>query len=328
MKVVETLRDTATVTICSGQSYLWRGRTLENDGFYADTVWQPEARFSAIYALRLIVAYPTNIISARTGDICADADGFDIFFEYTGQKPTHYSVYFDALAKREGFVDIINEPLYGEMVAHIQLPQFNSIAYETHPYYVRPDYYTLHIALDNGVCGISRSDSIELLIKYPSWIIEQNWMDVVAPLKAAYNGGFEFANTEWFINGVPQPKATAGYLYSTELIKGDQVVMKATRKGENDAIPTCPLVITDPVTTANDVPVIVNPTQAPKTRPVFKVTAPKDGLYEVYSATGTLLLKGTLLAGETELTLPATSGIYFIRTRQGDETATHKVLIF
>ena len=60
----------------------------------------------------------------------------------------------------------------------------------------------------------------------------------------------------------------------------------------------------------------------------FKVTAPKDGLYEVYSATGTLLLKGTLLAGETELTLPATSGIYFIRTRQGDETATHKVLIF
>ena len=328
MKVVETLRDTATVTICSGQSYLWRGRTLENDGFYADTVWQPEARFSAIYALRLIVAYPTNIISARTGDICADADGFDIFFEYTGQKPTHYSVYFDALAKREGFVDIIDEPLYGEMVAHIQLPQFNSIAYETHPYYVRPDYYTLHIALDNGVCGISRSDSIELLIKYPSWIIEQNWMDVVAPLKAAYNGGFEFANTEWFINGVQQTKATAGYLYSTELIKGDQVVMKATRKGENYAIPTCPLVITDPVTTANDVPVIVNPTQAPKTRPVFKVTAPKDGLYEVYSATGTLLLKGTLLAGETELTLPATSGIYFIRTRQGDETATHKVLIF
>ena len=153
-------------------------------------------------------------------------------------------------------------------------------------------------------------------------------MDVVAPLKAAYNGGFEFANTEWFINGVPQPKATAGYLYSTELIKGDQVVMKATRKGENYAIPTCPLIITDPVTTANDVPVIVNPTQAPKTRPVFKVTTPKDGLYEVYSATGTLLLKGTLQAGETELTLPATSGIYFIRTRQGDETATHKVLIF
>ena len=298
MKVVETLRDTATVTICSGQSYFWRGRTLENDGFYADTVWQPEARFSAIYALRLIVAYPTNIVSARTGDICADADGFDIFYEYTGQKPTHYSVYFDALAKREGFVDIIDEPLYGEMVAHIQLPQFNSIAYETHPYYVRPDYYTLHIALDNGVCGISRSDSIELLIKYPSWIIEQNWMDVVAPLKAAYNGGFEFANTEWFINGVPH------------------------------AIPTCPLVITDPVTTANDVPVIVNPTQAPKTRPVFKVTAPKDGLYEVYSATGTLIRKGMLQAGETELTLPSTSGIYFIRVEQGEESSSHKVLIF
>lgn len=328
LKVVETLRDTATVTICSGQSYIWRGKTFENDGFYVDTIWQPESRFSAIYALRLIVAYPTNIVSTRTGDICADADGFDIFFEYSGQKPTHYSVYFDALAKREGFEDIINEPLYGEMVAHIQLPKFSSIAYETHPYYIRPDYYTLHIALDNGVCGISRSDSIELLIKYPSWIIEQNWMDVVAPLKSEYNGGFEFANTEWFINGVQQTQATAGYLYSTELIKGDQVVMKATRKGENYSVPTCPLIISDPVTTANDVPVIVTPTQAPKTRPIFKVTALKDGRYEVYSATGTIIQKGTLHAGETELTLPSTSGIYFIRTQQGDESASHKVLIF
>lgn len=328
MKVVETLRDTATVTICSGQSYTWRGKKIEADGFYADTVWQPETRFSAIYALRLIVAYPTNIVSARTGDICADADGFDIYFEYAGERPTHYSVYFDALAKREGFVDIIDEPLYGEMVAHIQLPQFNSIAYETHPYYVRPDYYTLHIALDNGVCGISRSDSVTLLIKYPSWILEQNWMDVVAPLKSAYNGGFEFAKTEWFVNDVPQPKATAGYLYSTELIKGDQVVMKATRKGENYAIPTCQLVITDPVTTNHDVPVIVNPTQAPKTRPIFKVTAPQDGLYEVYSATGLLILKGTLLAGETEVTLPPTNGMFFIRALQGSETSSHKVLVY
>ena len=328
MKVVETLRDTATVTICSGQSYTWRGKKIEADGFYADTVWQPESRFSAIYALRLIVAYPTNIVSARTGDICADADGFDIYFEYAGERPTHYSVYFDALAKREGFVDIIDEPLYGEMVAHIQLPQFNSIAYETHPYYVRPDYYTLHIALDNGVCGISRSDSVTLLIKYPSWILEQNWMDVVAPLKSAYNGGFEFAKTEWFVNDVPQPKATAGYLYSTELIKGDQVVMKATRKGENYAIPTCPLTITDPATTNHDVPVIVNPTQAPKTRPIFKVTAPQDGLYEVYSATGLLILKGTLLAGETEITLPPTNGMFFIRALQGSETSSHKVLVY
>ena len=328
LKVVETLRDTATVTICSGQSYTWRGKTFEDDGLYVDTIWQPESRFSAIYALRLIVAYPTNIVSARTGDICADADGFDIYFEYAGQKPTHYSVYFDALAKREGFVDIIDEPLYGEMVAHIRLPQFNSIAYETHPYYVRPDYYTLHIALDNGVCGISRSDSVTLLIKYPSWILEQNWMDVVAPLKSAYNGGFEFAKTEWFVNDVPQPKATAGYLYSTELIKGDRVVMKATRKGENYAIPTCPLVITDPVTTNHDVPVIVNPTQAPKTRPIFKVTAPQDGLYEVYSATGLLLTKGALKAGETDLTLPSTNGMFFIRVLQGNDFSTHKVLVY
>ena len=73
---------------------------------------------------------------------------------------------------------------------------------------------------------------------------------------------------------------------------------------------------------------IVNPTQAPKTRPIFKVTAPQDGLYEVYSATGLLILKGTLLAGETEITLPPTNGMFFIRALQGSETSSHKVLVY
>ena len=34
------------------------------------------------------------------------------------------------------------------------------------------------------------------------------------------------------------------------------------------------------------------------------------------------------MRGETELTLPSTSGIYFIRVKQGDECSSHKVLIF
>jgi hypothetical protein len=328
LHVVPTKRDTTFATICTGQEYTWRGRTYDKDGLYNDTTWLPDARFSAIYSLRLVVAYPTHIANARIGDICADAESFDIYFDYIGQKPTHYSVFFDVMAKREGFEDIIDAPLYGEMVAHINLPQFNAIAYETHPYYVRPDYYTMHLALDNGVCGVSRSDSITLLIKYPSWIIEQNWSDIVVPLKSAYNGGFEFAQIEWYVNGVVQPEATGGYLYSTGLIKGDQVVMSATRKGENYAIPTCPLVITDPQTTTYDEPVIVYPTQTPRMMPVITVSAPQEGSYEVYSTTGTVITSGSLNEGETQITLPSINGIYFIRARQGDETTSHKVILY
>jgi len=328
MFVVQTLRDTLEETICNGQTYTWHGKTYSKDGIYTDTVWQPQAHYSAIHALRLNIAYPTIITSATTGDICADAESFDIEFSYDGQKPSYYSVYFDALAKREGFVDIINAPLYGEMVAHIDLPQYSTIAYETHPYYVRPDYYTMHLVLDNGVCGVSRSDSIRLLIKYPSWIIEQNWNDVVIPLKSEYNGGFEFAQMDWYVDDDPRPISTGNYFHYPSLTKGSKVVMKATRKGENYDIPTCPLIITDPTTTGNDVPVIVYPTQAPRHAPVVTVEAPREGTYEIFTSTGMLLMTGSLTEGATMVTLPATSGIYFIRAHQGNDVSSHKVLLY
>ena len=327
LTVVETKRDTVTETICTGQTFSWRGKEYNADGYYTDTVWQPEANFSAIYALRLIVAYPSYITSARTGEICADGESFDIFFEYSGHKPTHYSVYFDQHAKREGFQDVIDEPFSADMIAHVKLPQFQAIAYQGHPYYIRPDYYSMRIALDNGVCGINRSDSLTLLVRYPSWILEQNWDDVVAPLKAEYNGGYEFSHTDWYLNGALISSNT-GYLQSKDLQEGDKVVMVATRKGESVSIPSCPLIIQASGSTVYDTPVIVYPTQTPKQMPTVTIEAPKNGKYEVYSSTGLLIGSGQLTEGKTSVTLPSINGIYFIRTHQGNEVTAHKVILY
>ena len=324
--VVETEYHHIDDTICNGQVYVWRGDTLTDDGYYTKTVRDTLHKFSAVYTLRLVVTYPTTITKARTGDICADAESFDIEFEFSGKKPLAYSVIFDNLAKREGFQDIYNQPLGTDMIAHVALPQFNSVAYENHSHYVRPDYYTMRLVLDNGVCGTSRSDSLKLLIKYPSWIIEQNWNDVVAPLKAELNGGYEFTQTEWYVNGVLQPNNGLGYLHSDKLRTGDQVVMMATRKGDNYAIPTCPLTIT---TSGSGIPypILVYPTQTPRYTPIITIAAPQDGTFEVYSSTGMIIMTGEFTEGETKVTLPTISGIYFIRTHQGEEVETHKVIL-
>jgi hypothetical protein len=287
-----------------------------------------EANISAIYSLQLSIAHPPNITSARTSEVCADDEGFDIVFEYAGQRPTHYSVYFDALAKREGFADVINEPFKEDMIAHVALPQYASVVYQDHPYYVRPDYYTMRLVLDNGVCGLSRSDSIKLLVKYPSWIIEQNWGDVVAPLKAEYNGGFEFAQTEWLVNDVLQTNTGSGYLFNKELHAGDQVVMRAMRVGENYFVPSCPLTIVEPAQDVYTNPIIVYPTQTPRQIPVVTIEAQLQGEYEVYSSTGTLISTGKMEEGTTQVTLPSVSGIYFIRAYQGTKASSHKVLIY
>ena len=77
-----------------------------------------------------------------------------------------------------------------------------------------------------------------------------------------------------------------------------------------------------------DDPILVYPTQAPRARALVKVKAPRGGEYELYNSTGLIISRGQLISGENELTLPATSGIYFIRTKQGDEVKSHKVLIY
>ena len=325
--VVETEYHHIDDTICNGQIYVWRGDTLTMDGYYTQSVRDTLHKFSAVYTLRLVVTYPTTITKAKTGDICADAESFDIEFEFAGKKPLSYSVIFDALAKREGFQDIYNAPLGTDMIAHIALPKYTSVVYQGHTNYVRPDYYTMRLVLDNGVCGTSRSDSLKLLIKYPTWIIEQNWGDVVAPLKAELNGGYEFSQTEWYVNGVLQPNDGLGYLHSDKLRAGDQVVMMATRKGDNYAIPTCPLTITTPLPNTNPYPILVYPTQAPRYAPNITISAPLEGQFEVYSSTGMIIMTGEFSEGETIVTLPSVSGIYFIRTTQGTETETHKVIL-
>ena len=329
MTVVETGRDTLSTTICSGMEYTWRGKVYTQAGCYRDTLRMLDVKQSYIHTLLLDISDPIHITSAKIEEnICADTESFDIVFSFLGGTPTSYTIRFDELAKKAGFVDIIDAPFDQSLKAHVALPQFKTTVYQNHNAYVQPNYYSLRVELDNGICGIERTDSIEMLIRYPSWIIEQNWADIVMPLKAEYNGGFEFVKTDWYINHVLQPTTGIGYLQNANLSPGDEVEMWAVRKGENVAIPTCAIVIREFDHKTHETPVIIYPTQVPRMRAKVKVKTQEAGEYALYSATGFFLSSGKLYSGENEVTLPASSGIYFIRTKQGNEVTSHKVLIY
>ena len=329
LNVITTKRYITDDTICDGQSYVWRGKTYDMEGYYTDTVYRPETFFSAIYTLQLSILRPTLLTSAKVSEVCANEKDFDIEFTYSGAQPTTYSIYFDALAKSEGFEDVINVPFYGEdRIARGQIPSREDVIYLDHTSYVRPNRYSMRLVLDNGVCGMSRSDSLVLLVKYPSWIIEQNWDDVVAPLKKELNGGYDFVQSDWYINGVLQPHTGLGYLHNDKLREGDEVVMLVTRKGENYSIPTCPLVIQPMAPNVYDEPILVYPTHAPRHTPRITIEAPQSGEYSVYSSTGLFVTSGALNEGKIQVTLPNVCGIYFIRTVNGDKTETHKVVIY
>ena len=263
--------------------------------------------------------------------MCGDDKEFTISFTCKdNEKPAYCSVYFDPWAKSEGFVDVINQPLYGNN--YITVPAPSRSKNDTLPMgqsnYIRPGYYPIRLVLGNGTCGESTKDNIELVVKYPSWIIMQQWDDVVAPLKKEYNGGYEFSLIEWTINDSKRYNNGLGYLHNDNLQPGDEVVMWATRKGDTKAIPTCPLVIKS--LSPNNVMshVVVYPSMAPKHAPQVTLEATESGEYAIYSSMGTFIGSGTFESGAQQVVLPSNSGIYFIRAKQGKEETTHKVVLY
>jgi len=178
-------------------------------------------------------------------------------------------------------------------------------------------------------------------VKYPSWIIEQNWDDVVAPLNKTNNGRYEFSQVEWqitrtiggYTDVINIPNNGQGYLHYNDLRVGDEVIMIATRKGENYSIPTCPIVIQSYASSTGSEPTLVDPIyvypkMAPRHAPQITIEAPQGCEYTIYSSMGSFISSGSVEPGKQQVTLPNTNGIYFIRTVQGKEDTTHKVVLY
>ena len=329
LTTIPTTRINVKDTICIGNSYTWRGQTITDPGHYTDTVYNKASFTSAIYSLDLHVASPINITSASVSDICADAENFTISFTYSGAEPSSYSVYFDQAAHKEGLNDIFNHPFGANLDVVIPLPHKEKVLYQQHADYIRPGTYQFRLVLDNGVCGLSKSDTLSMLVKYPSWIIEQNWMDVVAPLTAEYNGGYQFGQYEWYVNGERQQTNGTPYLYSQTLRVGDQVVLYATRIGDSYSIPTCPLTISLAGDDAYETPIMIYPNQAPRQKPSVTLKANKEGSYRIISSAGHVCEEGWFEDGEQTITLPYVQGCYIIRctTKEG-YSSVHKVMIY
>ena len=342
LTVIPTQRYTSVDTICEGQEYTWRGNTYRESGYFTDTVYRPESFFSAIYTLQLTVLSPTFVNNATATDFCADDKEFTVSFSYSGAKPTTYSIYFDAQAKSVGFQDIINKQLLGEdKIATIPVPQKSDTLPMGQNNYIKPNWYTMRLVFENGACAPSSIDNIKFCVKYPSWVIEQNWDDVVAPLNKTNNGRYEFSQVEWqitrtigtYTDVISIPNNGQGYLHYDDLRVGDEVFMIATRKGENYSIPSCPIVIQSYASSTGNEPTLVDPIyvypkMAPRHAPKITIEAPQGCEYTIYSSMGSFISSGSMEAGKQEVTLPNTNGIYFIRTVQGKEDTTHKVVLY
>ena len=319
--VMPSRRDSMAERLCRGETYTFHGTPLTTDGIYRDTLNDPVTRQCIVTTLNLSFLAQSVVYFVRVEDACADDKAFTIHNNYLGARPETYSLLFDAASHEAGFEDIIAQP-YTELIS-APIPQRDSTSY------VRPDYYHARLVLDNSVCvPDSQSEmSLELLLRYPSWIIEQNWNDVVAVLNERYNGGYVFSDYQWFINGNESGLNTP-YIYLPQTMStGDEVVVALTRSGQDYAVPSCPIIIYDKSPElVSEFPVLCGALDAPGR---FFIRSAAEGSYTLYSPLGRLMSSGAYRPGDyLEVQTQTAAGCYLLRlTTEAYGTRTVKIIL-
>ena len=324
LTVVDTTYQVIYDTICRTESYNLHGVYLMEPGDYKDTTINEWGCNHFTY-LHLAVIEPT-VPTAWADSICADAQAYELYYSYTGRDPVAFSVYYDDFGHQYGFEDVIDMPIttVEELsVLTIPMPWRNNDPHQ----YPRPDHYPIKLVLDNGICENAElcSTDTTVVLNYPSWVTEQRFRDVIAILSEDYNGGYRFSHYQWYRNNEPIPGETLPYLYIPRELDRDttEYHVRLVREGETESYQTCPIRIYDDFGTDTIAPYMgylsVVPTCVSTGNPVISILSRHKGTYNVGTPSGQLITSGTFYPNVTEVTLPASEGIYIIQL-WSDET--------
>ena len=291
-------------SICVGSTYNFRGMTLTKPGVYYDSL-STVSGCDSIYKLILHNFSHSDIYSIEVADVCGDNQSLQLVAHYEGQRPEYYNIIYSKEANAQGFKNIIQVPFTTDT---IEAPMPNATPY------IHPDYYELTLQLGNYKCPKSVSEhTTDFLVRYPSWIIEQNWQDVVAVLNAQHNGGYTFENYEWYVNNQPASQ-NKSYLYLPTLRVGDEVELHVMRKGEDYYVPTCSIIIEEQDAYNQDHPTLATPAKVSRNnRQVSLEAQAASTQYYLYDIAGRCLLEGVCEYGQVQhFELPTVAGSYFL----------------
>ena len=318
-----------------GEVYNLNGRELTRSGIYYDTLINKVGCDSFVVLYLEVV--PITYFKIEPMTICADDGAYDMIFtfdESQGIAPREIRIVYDSLAMANGFpTDTVVMPVTSTTM-HMDLPDIVP--------YVRPNHYSARIYFDNGTCNDPDLLRVEFKfqVAYPSWLLEQHWMDAIGILNEKYNygegnEGFVFSAYQWYKNGEELVGQTRPYLYLPHLLEPNaEYSVGLVREGEDVSVMTCPITaVQRDNTTMPQLPYVsVVPTYVVKANPVVNILCSKHGgTYKLYNPFGSLIQSGRFEPGEHnayEVKLPAQSGVYMFQLNQDEgEVRTVKVIV-
>ncbi len=261
--------------------------------------------------LHLEILEPPFVALLDIPNVCADQSICDFAISYSNLRfyPDKITVTFDEYAKQAGFVDYVSTKIKGYTMISV-------------PKNVIPDIY--HGTITFTTDHFTQKTDFELMIQYPSSIIEQHWNDVLALRDETLNGGFYFEEFQWYRNGAPIIEETSSFLYvgpneQLDMTAEYQVLIR--RVGEEKKIFTCPLI---PVyhPDIQEYPTIVGRSQ------VLKMPIASNTSFTLYSVLGELVMQRNLTPDDNEIVVPNRDGIYIVHVIDANmHSFTYKMII-
>ncbi len=246
--------------------------------------------------------------------VCADAPTIDIDYEYTAGSPKSYDVTFNDFALQHGFNNLTNQPIVYPNRISIPMPP------ATGTQYVRPDQYVMTLRVHQS----SGEDAVyvqNIEVRYPSWITQQRWNDVIALYNSSYNGGYYFSDIQWYQDGALAYSAAPyqTYIYQPDGLNGNSEYWALlTRVDDGKAICSCAITPNIPQSVSQRKENI-SLTANNNDRLTITVNAATSGTYTLFATNGITLQNGYYgeQYGSPLITLP-TVGTYIIRFQADD----------
>lgn len=288
-------------SICSGETYVFGDRLLDESGVYYDTLTNIYRDDSVIH-LSLIVIEDEVIEMDTDFSLCGHDERINIPIRILSGYPKKYSLYFDTIAQDAGFINRENIPLNEEEV-YIHLPQN-----------LRPNEYHLRVKFSNDHNCPSPEHAITIRRNFPHEDIVKQKNSFMFYLKnSSYNGGYELKEYQWSMDGIEIPQATKSYFYTAGGLDLNAIYSVKVKLMDNTELEICPFKAVPITKDVNVNPTNLRPEQELTIRLISFPDIPQHSFIKLYDMQGKLLNTKVITSNVNTMNAPASPGAYIVR---------------
>ncbi|MDL2290465.1 T9SS type A sorting domain-containing protein, partial [Paludibacteraceae bacterium OttesenSCG-928-F17] len=292
-------------TICTGQSYFFDGEYRTESGTYIGKA-QSSNECDSILHLTVIEAVQIDL-PEKDFVVCEGVNNIAVNYSAIAGNISLYRLNFTPEAIKAGFEnkeDVAQNPIIISM-----------------PDSVLPGTYPIELIFFDEDCG-NITTTLNLDILYSSKIFRQRWNDILAISNIDNNGGYDFSNFQWYVNGEKIEGETKSYIYvSTGLKPDDTYTAELTRSDDQIAQFTCGF---NPLELISSLELVNSTVQANEK---YSIESTESGTVRVYTLSGILINEYKLAEGSNQLNAPSNAGYYILQVKTSNEEKTYHLQV-